>query len=273
MNCSKCGAEKDPRGIKAHEANCKGGGVAVAERPRSIRGRRMREGDVLTPLEQIRMQPAGNTGAWGYYLRPDGATIRDALVISPNGGVPDLDNARLRARYGTNASEYRARAEAKGFEFIGSKLTPEGVRRLIQVMANNREDEMLYCQELIEECDDVLSNSDRPEIRDQARKRKGQLQKRIDTILEPFDADKLLGELDEIARAQMLANVDPNILRVIRSMVGEVNESMAKAVERFTRGKQTGTVVEGESTVAVKGTRSRGDAGESFAGSDFVDVE
>lgn len=273
MICSKCGEEKKPQGFAMHEANCKGGGVAVAERPQSQRGQRARVGAVATPLDQIRMSPQGNTGAWAYYLRPDGATIRDALIICPNGGVPDLENKRMQARYGTNAPEYRARAAAKGFKFIGSKLTPEGVRELINVMAQNVEDETLYCQELIADCEETIRNADRPEIRDQAKKRKGQLQKRIDTMLAPFDADALLAELDEIARAQMLASVDPNIMRVIRSMVGEVNENLAKAVERFARGKAPSGVMEGDTAVAVRGTRSRGDAGASFGGSDFVDVE
>src|SRR3989304_2665801 len=62
--------------------------VAVAERePRSVRGRLRRDRDmqILSPLEQIRARPAATTGPWAYYLRRDGATIRDALILYPNG--------------------------------------------------------------------------------------------------------------------------------------------------------------------------------------------
>lgn len=245
--------------------------MPVATKPQSQRGQRFREGRVLEPLDQIRMSPNGVTGTWAYYLRPDGATIRDALVICPNGGIPDIEDDRMRQRYGTNALEYRRKEEAKGHKFLGSKLTPENVALLVQTMGENREDEILWCQEQIEETVMDIKNSDRPEIRDQARKRKNQLQKRIDTMLAPFDADALLVELEEIAHAQMLASVDPNVLRVMRSMVGEVNEKLQKAVNRFAAGKQSEVDPEFVGVARRRG-RPPKNAGAEFAGSDFVDA-
>ena len=253
--------------------------TTTEERPKSKRGQRYRDQVVLEPIDQIRMTPNGITGTWAYYLRPDGATIRDALVINPNGGIPDIEDARLRARYGTGAPEFRQKEQRKGHTFLGSKLTPEAVGLLVRTMGENREDEILWCQEQIEDADMDIANSDRPEIRDQARKRKRQLQKRIDTMLAPFDADALLSELEEIAHAQMLASVDPNVLRVMRSMVGEVNEKLAKAVNRFAAGKNTSSVTtgfgdDGLGTVPVKRRgRPAKNAGSEFTGVSFIDTE
>lgn len=253
--------------------------AAATERPQSRRGQRFREQVVLDPIDQIRMTPGGVTGPWAYYLRPDGATIRDALVICPNGGVPDIEDARLRARYGTGSTDFRMKEQAKGHIFLGSKLTPEAVARLVQSMADNREDEILWCQEQIEEAERDVAQSDLPQVRDQARKRKRQLQRRIDTMLAPFDADKLLTELEEIAHAQMLASVDPNVLKVMRAMVGEVNEKLAKAVSRFTAGKQTSSVMTGagDDALVAEPVRRRGrkpkNAGLEFTGVASIDVD
>lgn len=180
------------------------------------------------------------TGAWAYYLRPDGATIRDALILYPNGGIPDIDNERLRARYGTNAEYYRQRQRAKGFEFVGPTLTEPGVRRLVEILADNRDDEILFCEDEAANCADVIKNADRPEIRDQARKRKRLFEHRLEILREPFDPDALLDELTEIARAQMLASVDPNVLRVMRAMIGEVNAKTESMIAAFQTGKAIG---------------------------------
>lgn len=247
--------------------------VATEDKPRSKRGQRARETSVLDAIDQIRMPPGGVTGTWAYYLRPDGATIRDALVINPNGGIPDIEDAAMRSRYGTGAPEFRRKEERKGHIFLGSKLTPEAVGKLVRSMGDNREDEILWCQEQIADTELDIENSDRPEIRDQARKRRRQLQKRIDTMLAPFDADALLAELEEIAHAQMLASVDPNVLRVMRAMVGEVNEKLQKAVNKFAAGKQTDVDPELTGVVRRGPGRPRKDAGAEFSGSDFVDAD
>src|SRR5574343_220177 len=121
--------------------------VATEDKPRSKRGQRARETSVLDAIDQIRMPPGGVTGTWAYYLRPDGATIRDTLVITPNGGIPDIEDAAMRSRYGTGAPEFRRKEERKGHIFLGSKLTPDAVGKLGRSMGENREDEILWCQE------------------------------------------------------------------------------------------------------------------------------
>ena len=79
----------------------------------SERRRRIRDEAILRPIDQIERPPGGNgvdaTGAWAYYIRADGATIGEALVLYPNGGIPDMDDQRMRARYGANAEYYRER--------------------------------------------------------------------------------------------------------------------------------------------------------------------
>ena len=206
-----------------------------AGQPRSSRGRSRANVVGMTPLEQIRKIPGysgvDHTGAWAYYLRPEGATIRDALILYPNGGVPEMDDDRMRARYGTNAEYYRSRQAQKGFEFIGPSLTEHGVRRLVEILAANRDDEILFVEDEIANCADTIANADRPEIRDQARKRLRLFEQRLDTLRAPFDPDALLGELKEIARAQQLAAVPPAVLRVMKSMIGDVNDRMVEAFQ------------------------------------------
>lgn len=207
---------------------------------RSRRGRQRYQEAILRPIDQIPMPPGGGdieaTGAWAYYLHPEGATITDALTLYPNGGVPDVDDPRLRARYGENHLYYQQRMAQKGFEFVGQTLTEAGIRRLIEILGNNREDEILFCEDEIANCHQVISGSDRPEIRDQARKRRRQFEQRLEYLSQPLNPEELTEELNEIARAQMLAKVDPNVLRVMRSMIGEVNDRMAMAITKFQGG-------------------------------------
>ena len=207
--------------------------TAAAPTPRSQRGRRARQPKVLTPLEQIRMRPGGITGPWGYYLRPDGATIRDALILYPNGGQPDTN------RFGINAEYYRQRQAAKGFHYLGQSLSSEGVRLLVETMERNRPDEVLFCEDEIAECQYTIKNSDRPEVRDGQRRRRDQFQARLDMLLAPWDPDALVQELNDIARAQRLAGIDPNVLAVMREMIGEVNERTRELVQHFAKGKAT----------------------------------
>src|SRR3990172_1408837 len=204
-----------------------------APMPRSERGRRARQPKVLTPLEQIRMRPGGITGPWGYYLRPDGATIRDALILYPNGGQPDTN------KFGVNAEYYRQRQAAKGFQYLGQSLTTEGVKLLVETLERNREDEILFREDEINECQHVINNSDRPEVRDGQRRRKDQFHVRLEMLRAPWDPDALVQELSDIARAQRLVNIDPNVLSVMREMIGEVNERTRELVKHFTKGKAT----------------------------------
>ena len=233
----------------------------------SQRGRKMRDEAILRPIDQI-PQPPGNAvdslGAWAYYLRLDGATITDILTIYPNGGVPDIDDRRLAARYGENAEYYRIRQRRRGLEYVGQALTEDAMRRLIEIMEANRDDEVLFLQEEITDAKEMAKSSDLPQVRNQARKRVRQLERRLETLLQPFDPSALLAELNDIARAQQLAKVDPNILRVMRSMIGEVNERVAEQIAHFQEDRSP--VVPGR----VRG--SRGERGAEFEGRDRINL-
>lgn len=245
--CPDCG--KAVGNVASHRPFCpQRGEAAIAQSekigettPRSERGRRLHRETVLRPIDQIPMPPGGGdieaTGAWAYYLHPDGATITDALTLYPNGGVPEVDDPRMRARYGENHLYYQQRQARKGFEFVGPTLNEAGVLRLVEILAQNRGDEILFCEDEIGNCQQVVVGSDRPEIRDQARKRRRQFEARLEYLRQPLNPEELTEELNEIARAQMLAKVDPNVLRVMRSMIGEVNDRMAQAISRFQSGK------------------------------------
>ena len=256
--CPDCNEEI--KGNPAFHAK-KHGSVAVAERPSGPRSQRARERarvTTLTPLEQIRKVPNSgaddSTGAWAYYLRPGGATLRDVLILYPNGGIPEDANPKMRQRFGMNADLYRAKQRQKGFEFLGSKLNRDAVRKVVQEMAKNRQEAIYEMQDEIDDCDNVIDNSDRPDIRDLYKRRKLAAQKRLATLEAKFDPDALVAELDEISRAQRMANVPANILQVMREMVGEANENMVAYFQANT-GK------------------NKGDQGDSFTGQDFIDAD
>ena len=255
--CPECGFEaRNPTGLSAHMRGKHGSApakVAVAERPvdglRSERGRRRanRDMEILSPLEQIRARPSATTGPWAYYLRLDGATIRDALILYPNGArLPQAEDPR--GKYSENAEYYQTRQRAKGYEYIGPILTAPGVKRLIEVLELNKEDEILDLEDQIAACEHDISNSDNPTWRDNQRKRKAKLARRLQHVRIPIDADALTTELNEIARAQRMARVSPEVLAVMREMVGEQDQKFQAALNRF---KSTGSASDGDSFEGV----------------------
>lgn len=243
--CSNCNGEF--KAIHLHMPHCKGGGVAVMDgpqpfQPRSKRGQRQNAMDVPRALDQIRINPHNRagveaTGAWAYYLNPDGATIRDALILYPNGGIPEVDDPKKRAKFGTNASYYRDRQRSKGKEYLGPVLTQESVQRLVDTIYRNREDEILFCEDEIANCDYTIANADTPSVRDQARRRRGQFQRRLENLQQDLDPEAMASELNEIARAQEMASLDPKMLRVMRQYIGEMGETMKAALARFQAGR------------------------------------
>lgn len=241
---------------------------AVVAGPRSRRAQRKYAQETPSPIDQIRVMPGGVTGPWAYYLRPDGATIRDALILYPNGGVPDHPDPRMRARYGTNAEIYRARQERKGFKFLGSKLTTEGVRMLVDTMARNREEEINFMLDEIDDADRQLGNGMHPEWYHVMRQRKAKAAQRIELLQQQWEPEKLVEELNEISRAQRMASIDPNVLAVMREMVGEVNQKFADSVAHFSRGK-----AKEDPELAGVVVRGGGGGGTEFSGVDFVDVQ
>ena len=247
--------------------------VAEAGRPRSKKGKQAYEGNIVRPIDEIPIMGGGTavevTGSWAYFLRPDGATISEVLTLYPNGGIPDIADERMKVRYGANASYYRERQAAKGFTYIGQTLNENAVRQIVKVLANNREDEILFCEDELANCEHVIASSDVPEVRDQARKRRGAFQRRLDTMRQPLDAEALISELNDIARAQMLASVDPNVMRVMKAMIGEVNDNVASLVSRFQKGKPV-TQEEGQPKLSRAG---RSTQGSEFSGTDFIDSD
>lgn len=223
--------------------------------PRSERGRRRRQtgASQLTPLQEIRWRSPGVNGPWAYYLRPDGATIRDALILYPNGAqLPRSEDEK--GRYSENAEYYQRRQARKGFQYLGPTLTPEGVRLLIETISRNREDEVLDLEDQIGECDYTIQNSDRPEVRDNQRKRRDQLRARLERVSQELDAEALSAELTEIARAQRLARVDPKVLEVMREMVGEVNDRLMNTIAQVSnRGRSPVGVDMGEDPAMHQG--------------------
>lgn len=230
MLCETCGG--DFKRMDLHR--CKSdGGVAVVNpvEPviRSERGRRRAQRDMqaLSPLEQIRRRPTATNGPYAYYINPDGATIRDALILYPNGAKLSQEEDP-RGKFSENADYYQARQARKGLEYVGPTLNEGGVRRLVEVLQRNREDEILDLEDQIVAVEHDITNSDRPDWRDNQRKRRAQLQKRLDTVRAGFDPDELIAELNQIAQAQQLSRVPPAVLSVMRQMIGALDNKVAE---------------------------------------------
>ena len=197
-------------------------------------------GEVLTSLKQIRVPAAngGSTfGAWCYVLRLDGETLRDALILVPNGGdAPDVLDPRLRAKFATERSYYNERERSKGYEVLGSRLNSQNVRRIVEVLQANRPEAIAYCEDQIALCEYTVSTTGVEKDRQVASKRKAQFQKRLATVLAPFDPDELVAELDEIARAQRMSRMDAHTRAAVQEMIGaQVDARFQMMMDHFTR--------------------------------------
>ena len=141
-------------------------------------------------------------------------------------------------KYAENSEYYRARQARKGLEYVGPNLTAEGVKRLVTILRTNQEEEILDLEDQIAECVQDISNSDRPDWRDNQKRRRDQLQQRLDYVRTPIDADALIAELNEIARAQRMSKVSPETLAVMREMLAEQGEKQSAAftaaLEKFS---------------------------------------
>ncbi len=218
-------------------------GPTVEERAARAQARRYGRGNTLRPIEQIRpfdMAHAPEKGAGAYYLRPDGATIMDALIWYPNGAsLPREDDPKRR--FSANADLYRARQARKGFEYVGPSLTSEGAARLVAILERNRPDEVERLEDEIALCDQTIKNTDRPDVRDHERRRREQLAARLERVRNPFDPDALVKELEEIANAQQMANVPPAVLQVMRRMLAASGQAVKdELITRFQKAAPSG---------------------------------
>ena len=148
-------------------------------------------------LDQIPQHPGG---AWAYYIHPEGATIQEALSAYPNGGGKGT-------KFGKNADFYQSRQLRKGFEYVGSQLTTEGIKRLIEVISENRPDYLLFLTEKIaESAHDINDVSGlTSEQRDKQRTRKRQFEGQQRLTKQDLDGAYLTRQLTDIANAQALA--------------------------------------------------------------------
>jgi hypothetical protein len=233
---------------------------------RSKRATQDLAGDVVTPLLQVRV-PSGNVtfGAWSYVLRPEGETIRDALILVPNGGdAPDCPDPKMRAKYATNKSYYNDRERNKGFIPLGSRLNPDNVRLIVETLTKNREEAVLYCQDQIAMCGYTISTTGSEKDRAVAYKRKAQFQKRLDTVLQPFNADELVKEMDEIARAQRMSSLDAATRQAVAEMIGSAIDSKFESmINHFS--KSAGQESDEELSGARVVNKGRASTGSEFA--------
>lgn len=232
------------------------------------RSREQGRGRLTSPIDQVRM--AGNygptvdaVGAHSYWIRLDGATIMDALILNPNGGRPpvigDDRQRRRRARLGNNSEYFRAKQEAKRdpdgnplFEYIGPSLTEKTVRRLVEVIMANREDEILYVTEEIEDAERSRENADRPEIRQQARRRIEQLSRRKGYLEQEINPEEMLEELNALSRAQRLRSLPAGMLEIINEVVGDAERRLdARYLDRITSGRTGRALPKGAKAMAV----------------------
>lgn len=208
-----------------------------------------------TVMEQIRPRPGGLIGGpASYFLNPKGATVAEALIIYPS-GAPIYNNA---GREVGNAVYRQQRMKERGFEYVGPTLTMEAGRRLVGIIESNRPDFLLDLREQMADCDHDIQNNDRPEVRDNQRRRKIQLSRLFEQTRVPLDADALVKELDEIVQAHKLAAVPRNMRDAIAAIAGEV---ASKHVLSMVGQLEGGTQIKNDE-VAVTVTNAA--AGDEF---------
>lgn len=210
---------------------------------RSRRGKRRLGVDrAPTVLEEIRDRPGGMLGGpAAYFINPEGATIREALIINPN-GAPVVKNGTDRA----NARYYQDRARDKGHEYIGPNLTIEGVRRLVEVINSNRYDYLLDIKEQMQDCEQTILESDRPDVRDNARKRRGQLERLVEIASRDIDPEAVVAELNDVLKAMKLAALSPSQREAITIMMGEqVDTKIQSLIARMERKGVRGDFADG----------------------------
>lgn len=214
-------------------------GPTLEERATRAALRRGGRAIALRPIEEIRphsLEGAATKSAAAYYLRPDGATIADALIFYPNGAqLPREEDPR--GKFSANAAYYQDRQRRKGFAYLGPTLTTEGAKQLVQILEKNRPAEVERLEDEVALCEITIKNTDRPEVRDHERRRKEQLTARLARVQNQFDPDQLVRELSDIARAQRMANMPPQVLQVMREMLAAQGQSIREELlSHFQKG-------------------------------------
>ncbi|MCR4339631.1 MAG: hypothetical protein NUW01_07065 [Gemmatimonadaceae bacterium] len=250
--------------------------VAVLDMPpvpppsQRARYRRATDTVILKPLEQIRRAPQVVTCAGGYYLDPEGATIRDALHYYPNGAGPE-DFGPADQKFAVDYDRHRARQAAKGFKWLGATLNAGAVRELVKTIAANRPDEVKQTEYEIENCEHTIRHSVDATQRAVAQRRYEQFKRRLELLMAPIDADALIAELDAIAKAQRLAKIAPELRAVLMEMM---DDSAQKLITQLgTRERVTDPELGISPGPAAKHNPNwTGVSTSGFDGKDFVDV-
>lgn len=205
---------------------------------RSKRGKRRLNLDrPPDPMDEVAERPGGARGGpAAYFIRPDGATISEALIVRPD-GAPLLRNGVDRG----NSRYVQDRMKDRGYEYIGPSLTPKGVRRLAEVIASNRQDYILFLNEEMDATEVTIREADKPEVRDQARTRLAQLKRQEQFYAKPLDVDQMLAELDDILKAQKLAALSPAQREAISILMDEnISDRVSGLISRMEH-KQAAT--------------------------------
>ena len=278
--CPVEGCQKtiDSRGrvghMRSHEMRDQA--VAVLDKPPvpppSTRSRYRRGADtvLLKPLQQIRRAPSVVTCAGGYYLDPEGATIRDALHYYPNGAGPE-DFGPNDQKFATDYDRHRARQASKGFKWLGATLNAPAVRELVKTIASNRADEVRQTEYEIELCEHTMRHSADATQRAVAQRRYEQWKRRLELLEAPIDADSLIEELDAIAKAQRLSKVAPELRAVLMEMMDDAGKKLITqlGVRERVSDPELG-ITPGPD--AKHNANWAGVSAEGFDGKDFVDV-
>ena len=239
LTCNECGTKglKGPMGVATHwQGWCEKNPEAKKHQEKLIAGKNAASGastDVrstrglerrgfqtrtATSLEQIRDRPGGLVGGpSSYYINPRGATISEALIVSPN-GAPLMHNA---GRDVGGSGYHQNRQKDRGYEYVGPTLTREGAKRLVEVILANIDDFTMDLREQISDCRHDIDTADDPAKRDNQRKRQTQLELQLEQATVPIDADAMVQELNDIAAAHKLASMPAGLLDVIRTVAGD----------------------------------------------------
>jgi|TARA_Y100000310_G_C20696075_1_gene825873 hypothetical protein len=187
-----------------------------------------------TPMEQVRGRPGGLTGGpAAYFLNPKGATIAEILIIYPNGAPVHRNGKEIG-----NAMYAQNRQAEKGYEYVGPTLTVDSAKRLVEILESNRTDFVLDLTEQIADCEHDIAENDRPEVRDNQRKRRVQLDRLLEQARTPLDGQALVKNLNDIVQAHKLAAIPPAMRDAIASIAGDVaSDRVLSMVGQLSGGK------------------------------------
>lgn len=186
----------------------------------------------LTSWELLR-KPSPNlnprTSPYCYWLDPNGGTMRDAVRFDPNGAKP---GEGCESKYTQSWQIFQATNEDMGWIRLGHQLQKDSIKLIVETLEKNRPIEKEVMEHYRAVAAYEVTNGTNERARAIAQKSVTTYTKLIEQLEMPIDADFMISELNEIARAQRMSALSPDMRAAIREMIEvEVGSSEGRVME------------------------------------------